>query len=369
MINCSMAKKIVICGNYGATNLGDEAILDGILKLVKLADSKNEVTVLAPDYRTAESVHKVKALPILPCGLKSFIKGLFGGTIWKTIDAIRKCDLFILGGGGLFTDEKLMAIIIWSMQAKFAQIFKKPVFCLGQSVGPLSTSFGKIKTAEVFKKSFKITVRDNMSADLLEGFGIDQVNVLADPAFCLDLELSAAASAEKYIVMSLREWQNVSPEQYAKFIIDVWKKYQLKTVLVPFQIATDNDLNILNKVYEEVKNDCNEPIVELFEYDLDYIKTVELIAKSTAVVGMRLHSLIFATICHKPFLALNYSTKVRGLIEDLGMGEYVLRLNEDAEKMMTYFEALMSNYEKIQNGLTEAHLRMRKRAEDHAQMI
>jgi polysaccharide pyruvyl transferase WcaK-like protein len=31
-------KKVLICGNYGATNIGDEAILDGIILLVRLAD-------------------------------------------------------------------------------------------------------------------------------------------------------------------------------------------------------------------------------------------------------------------------------------------------------------------------------------------
>ena len=364
-----MGKKIIICGNYGATNLGDEAILDGILKLVKNADVSNDVTILAPNPRTVTSVHKVKALPILPCGIKSFINGIFSGSIWKTIDAIRKCDLFILGGGGLFTDEKMMAIIIWSMQAQFANIFKKPVFCLAQSIGPLDTTFGKLKTASVFKKSSTITVRDNMSADLLERLGVDKLKVLADPAFCLELDLPVVEAVEKYIVMSLREWPNVSPDQYADFILNIWQKYKLKTVLVPFQIAPENDLNILNQVLEIVKNKTQDEIAEIFEYDLDYMKIIQLIARSTAVVGMRLHSLIFATIVHKPFLALSYSLKVRGLVEDLGMGEYVLSLNDGLEAMNVRFESLMNNYEKLENSLVEAYLRMKKKAEDHIEMI
>lgn len=428
--------KVVICGNYGATNLGDEAILDGILRLVRASAPQAEITVLSANPQAtaaghngesafdAEAVaddgvmgaddHAIKTLPVLPAGFRSFFRGIFSGSLFKTIDAIRKCDAFILGGGGLFTDEKPMAIVIWSLQANFAALFKKPIFCLGQSVGPLNTSFGRRVTRRVFARSKAITVRDFASWKLLQELGIGWAHQLADPAFALHVDVPLLHEeevvpgsivhdgAEKYIVMSLRPWHvkvkglngaktetDFLYKNCAQFINWLWQEYGFRTILVPFQIEGDNDLDILNKIFEHVKVPVDHVVgaasfenhahivdaptekpAEIFEYSADPKKIIELIAKSQAVVGMRLHSLIFSTITCRPFLAIAYSEKVNHFVEDLNLEDFVIPWQQlSAATLEKRFQLLMKDREKIETALTEANLLMREKAREHERLL
>lgn len=364
--------RIVICGNYGATNLGDEAILDGILSLVRRSIPNADITVLGANPAETADLHGVKSLFLLPAGARSLWRGVSGGTIWRTLDAIRKADLFILGGGGLFTDEKFMAVLIWSLQARIARLFKVPIFCLGQSVGPLRTFFGRMMTAGVFKHSAEITVRDEASRDLLVRLGIDDALVLADPAFVLAAPEPLPERTEPYVVLSVRPWKIMGGESFrdkllcqvlAKFVDRLWMENGLKTIMVPFQVMVDNDANELERIYDLLED---KKAAEIFSYSSDYKKVMELIARSTAVVGMRLHSLIFASICHTPFLALSYSEKVRSFCAQVGMEDFILGLDEvDLAALMVRFERILSERDALVLRLDNRVLHLRAMALEH----
>jgi len=367
--------RIVICGNYGATNLGDEAILDGILSMVRRALPAAEIVVLSANPTETADLYGVKSVFLLPAGVRSFWRGFVGGrrgSILATLDAIRSADLFILGGGGLFTDEKFMAILIWSLQARFARFFKVPIFCFGQSVGPLRTFFGRWMTARVFKSAAAITVRDESSRDLLMRLGVDDAVVLADPALVLPDPEPLPESNESYIVLSVRPWKkHLVKEDFheglAKFIDWLWREKGLKTVMVPFQIMVDNDVNELNCVYDLLGN---KNAAEISAYGSDYRETMELMARATAVVGMRLHSLIFASLCSTPFLALSYSEKVRGFCGQMQMEEFVLDLKEvNFDVMKERFERILSERDKLILVLEDRTLHLRAKALEHEEIL
>jgi polysaccharide pyruvyl transferase CsaB len=366
-------QNIVICGNYGASNLGDEAILDGILALVKKATPAN-ITVMSHNPEETAQAHQtnfadenqLKTVHLLPAGFRSFWRALTKKGLLETLRAIKNCDIFILGGGGLFTDERPLAILIWSIQAAAARFFNKPIFCLGQSVGPLMTFFGRHMTKVVFKKAKVITVRDASSAIVLQKLGIHNAHVLTDPAFFLDVEfegpdasgltqttsMSLSAKRENYVVLSVRPWSSHDEsklKKLAKFIDWLYQKKGLRTVLVPFQFVLDNDVKPLEEIYNSV---LNKNAVEIFEFTSDYREVLKLMAKAKAVVGMRLHSLIFATLTETPFLALAYSQKVVSFVHSLQKEEYLLKWSHfEAEDLQDNFEKLLDNYELIQKNL------------------
>lgn len=58
-------------------------------------------------------------------------------------------------------------------------------------------------------------------------------------------------------------------------------------------------------------------------FESDYHKILEILNEAQAVIGMRLHSLIFATLTHTPFLALSYSQKVDAFVKSLEMDRYL----------------------------------------------
>ena len=363
--------KLAICGNYGATNLGDEAVLFGILNLVRSVEPQADITVLSANPSATREFHDVKSEYLLPAGPRSFVRGFLHGHMMKTFKILQDCDAFIIGGGGLFTDEKIMAIIIWSLQAGFASVLKKPMFCLGQSVGPLNTFFGRHMTKNVFKKARALTVRDSRSQETLHGIGISTPEILADPAFAIHFEESFDAEREDFVVFSLRPWRTKYPEimyKYLAHFIDwLWLEFRLKSVLVPFSLAPEDDTAILNNIFVHVKE---KGAAEVFEYTGDYRKIIQLMTRAKAVIGMRLHSLIFAAMTQTPFLALSYSDKVAGLTKELEMSDYLLNWdNFDFNDLKALFRRLTLSYEKISLRLGEKNILLRAKAREHEPLL
>ncbi len=311
------SKKIVLCGNYGIGNLGDEAIGRGLIRLVNSAWPSAQITMLSAQKSPQKMEQNVKLCLPIPAGWRSCWKSLMTGEILRTLRAIWQADLFILGGGGLFTDENPRAIWIWFWQAFGAYLLGKKLVFLGQSVGPIKTKWAKFLTAWIFKKAQLVSVRDTSSQHLLHQMGVNKVLVNSDAALALSYEIPSYFNQEDYIVLSLRPWPGKNIDQLLGELVDwLWQDLGLKTIAIPFQILQENDLERF--AHLKAKN------LEVNITDSDLPKTLEIIAKAKLLVGMRLHALIFATITKTPFVAFSYSQKVRNMTEELGMSEFCL---------------------------------------------
>lgn len=362
---------IVVCGNYGATNVGDEAILEGILLLIRRSLDGADITALSADPEGTAAVHGVKSLPLVPAGVRSFLHGISSGSLWKTLKVIKKADLFILGGGGLFTDEKLRAVFIWALQTRVAAWYKTPIFSLGQSVGPLKSFLGRRFAGKAFQRAQIVTVRDQASSDLVKRLGVDDVHALADPVFALDSTAPASHSAEPYVVLSVRPWISGDATrihgELAAFIDWLWREHKLKTLLVPFQVSHDNDVHELSSLAAMVKD---SQAVEIVDYTADYHRIVELMTRSTAVIGMRLHSLIFSSLAHTPFIALSYSQKVDNFVRQIHMDEFLLDWSTlTAEALQQRFNSLLQQQEQLTAHLDEQVMIQRSHALKNEELL
>ncbi len=363
---------IVICGNYGATNIGDEAILDGILAMVREARPDATITVMGANPAETAHLHEVLSVPLLPSGVRSFFRAVFKKGFVRTARAIKNCDLFILGGGGLFNDEKPRAILIWALQAFFALALKKPLFCLGQSIGPLRRALARHIVRKIFVKAKLISVRDKSSKQILEALDprIADVHVLADPVFALNTSLEPA-SHENFVVFSIRPWKQKNHKHQlkilARFIDWIYETYQYRILLVPFQVLNDNDFDEFDTLRDFLKY---PQAVQNHEYSPDYKKTWQLISRARATVGMRLHSLIFSTMTKTPFLALSYSEKVDSFVREMGLQNYLVDWKKfDFEMLQNKFMAVLANRANIQAELAEKKAAFRNLAEENVDLL
>ncbi|MBD3328705.1 hypothetical protein GF340_05405 [Candidatus Peregrinibacteria bacterium] len=363
-----MEMKITICGNYGATNIGDEMILEGILNILKPLNA--DITVLSNDPIKTEKEHNVKSAHLVPSGLRSFVKGIFSGSIWSTFSEIAKCDVFILGGGGLLTDEKPFAIIIWSIQAAVARFYKKPVFCFAQSIGPLKTLFGKFMTKRILVKSKIITVRDYGSYELINKMGVKHALTLADPAFALDL-YDGDNRDDDYVLFTIRPWIKGDTDKiYAdlKILVDfIWTTYGLKSVFVPFQAYKDDDRKEMDKLKSIMVADSH---VTFLKYSHDIKDIFQVFHMAKFVVGMRLHSLIMSALAGKPMIALSYSNKVKDFMHTIDMNNYVIEFDQfNAEAGQNKVTRLMDEYSHLQKIISEKVDYMHMKANEHLDLI
>ncbi|MDA1061015.1 MAG: polysaccharide pyruvyl transferase family protein [bacterium] len=350
--------KIVVCGNYGAGNLGDEMILGGLLETLKSIDPNAEITVLSGKPSETSKIHKVKSVEKFPAGIRSF----FTNTS-KTKEALKECDYFILGGGGLFGSLTFNANFIWGMQAFRAYLYKKPVLMLGQSIGKLKGLTRKLIVKRIFKKSELIVVRDPESKSRLRSLGIKKnISVAPDFAFCSKAKV--LDTTEKKAVIALRQMDYISllfKKQIANFL-DELVEFGWKVKLVDFQKGELQD----SKLNEDVISMMVRP--QKVKHIKSQNKILEEFSRANFVLGMRLHSIIGAIKNETPFIAINYAPKVEAFLNYTELSQYLVNMEEaDSDDMMKMFKGIIKNRDSYKTKMKQfnkkaekAHVEIRK---------
>lgn len=299
-------RSILIVGNYGAGNLGDDAILGGIVTELHNLGYKGEIQVTHGGVQSSSEIYKgLKKVPFIPVGLRSRFKKS-RREAWA---AVKRADCIILGGGGLFMDEESWkAPIIWAAQAKACWKLEKPYLCFGQSIGPLKHFWSRRLTKQVFKRAKAVHVRDEDSAKLLKGWGIE-ASVGTDPAFSWLLQEKRKIPRKPVLLVSLRSWPGFSDFSPLVKEIQVFAK---RKNLKPILLSTDLREKKLESPWE-----WYQPNSALAAF--------EAIAKAEIAVTMRLHAGIFALASGTPLIALSYSKKVQNLFTKLDIkGSFAL---------------------------------------------
>jgi polysaccharide pyruvyl transferase CsaB len=306
---------IGISGSYGGMNLGDEAILDGILTQLRQTLAA-EITVFSRNPEDTLTRHKVeRAVPVRNLTRKEVsreIKGL---------------DLLILGGGGILYDRDAETYL---REVFLAHEFGVPVAVYAVSAGPLTDSRARNAVREALNQVAVITVRDRQGYRLLEDVGVErEIHLTADPAllvrpepFPLEALESEGVEFERHLVgFSVREpgpaAPDLDPEHYyallantADFMVN---RLDADVVFVPME-RTD-----VQHSHGVVAHMHNSERAEILRRKYSAPQTLGLLGRFEFAVGMRLHFLIFAALQGTPFVALPYASKVVGFLDDLEM--------------------------------------------------
>ncbi|MFA5855077.1 MAG: polysaccharide pyruvyl transferase family protein [Candidatus Gracilibacteria bacterium] len=331
---------ILIVGNYGAGNLGDDSILGGILEDLKAIGFAGKISVTFGGVHSSTDIYKgLNKVPFVPAGLRSRF-GRGGATRRdEAMRAIRDADLIILGGGGLFTDEEsFFAPLIWYKQASAFVRAHKPYICYGQSVGALKSWWNRYLTKLVFSRALAVHVRDHESAKLLEKLGIEgkKVTVGIDPAISYFKEISKEISEENaracpalavaeagkgvgekaakksdILLLSLRLWPKFSEKEWNLHVQtakNIAEEQNLKPVLLGMDTKNEKEISLLRDVARKNDFEVFEPVSARSAY--------EGIAKAKMLIGMRLHSIIMATCAGTSYVAIPYSPKVEGFLKN-----------------------------------------------------
>lgn len=337
--------KIVICGNYGAENLGDELILEGLLETLRSVSPDAEITVMSGNPKETKWLYKprygIEAVAKFPSGIRSFLKSIFPNSLTK--EAVDNCDYFILGGGGLFNNLNWHASIIWAMQARQALRKNKSIIIYGQSIGPLS-NMGEFFVRRIFSKASFIGVRDEDSAALLKSLGITkEIIVTPDLAFRVPVSAPKPAPvlATPTVIISLRQLHGMkekSIEEFVKFCNWLIEERKCRLKFMEFQQGSEGDRNLHQKVISQINQ--RDKVINI-NPAIDPEALFNHFQKASFVFAMRMHAIICAMKTCKPFLAISYSKKIDSLIKDSDLGEYIISHSEISfEKLKEHFISL-----------------------------
>jgi polysaccharide pyruvyl transferase CsaB len=312
-----MPFKVGIAGSYGGLNMGDEAILEGILQELRRSVPV-EFTIFSRDPADTTARHDVdRALPVRDLSRD------------EVRPEIERLDLLIIGGGGILFDTEAE---LYLREAHLAHELGVPVAIYAVSAGPLEAAEARASVREALDRAAIVSVRDRQSRHLLEQIGLRrEIVVTADPALLLSprplepgtLEREGLVGDRPLIGVSVRERGPAAPDideaSYHQLLADAADfmvyRYDADLVFVPMERRVF-DVQQSHAVLAKMAR-ADQATVLKGEYGPGEL--LAIIDRLDFAIGMRLHFLMFAAVQHVPFVALPYSGKVTGFLEDLDM--------------------------------------------------
>lgn len=321
MSSGSGGKSIVLSGYYGFDNVGDEAVLAGLIKAFRElpGGSMDELRITALSADPASSVQEQGS-------------GIFAADrrqAGAVLRAIAGCDLFASGGGSLLQDvTSAHSIFYYLGVVKAAQLIGKKTIMIAQGIGPLHLARSRKLTASVARRCNAITVRDAASAELLREIGgtIVPPIVTADPALLLGQP--SPDHARNGIAVSLRDWPAAGPEL----------AWQVAHAL-PAGITTISSMRMSASdaaIHQQFAQQARSVISDL-EFDQRVLERsgralldglIGYASQAELVIGMRLHALILAAACGVPAVALSYDPKIDAFMRESGQEDAVFNIKD-----------------------------------------
>ncbi len=353
-------KRILLGGYFGFGNVGDEAILCATVQGLRARLDDIEICVLSAGPAETAQAYNVEA-----------------ADRWRLRDVwreMRRADLFVLGSGSLIQDvTSRLSPAYYLGLLSLARLSGTPYVAHAQGVGPLRSGPYRRWTRRALRRARSVTARDAISARTLREIGVahPQVQVVADPAFCLAPEHAALADAllevadlgreRPLLGAALRPFHGSerTPQVVAEALLQLARERGGAVAVLPF--LRPGDLEPASEVYARLA-EAGCPAKVVGADPTSPAAWAALIARLDLLVGMRLHALIFAVAQQTPAVALSYDPKVDAIAADASMPMLPAGLATSDELLAVCREALTSA-DATASARAEAAQRLRQRAE------
>ncbi|WP_041285020.1 polysaccharide pyruvyl transferase CsaB [Desulfoscipio gibsoniae] len=333
--------RVVISGYYGFSNLGDEAVLYSILRVLRHSVPELEVTVLSNEPRNTARDYGVHAVD--------------RWNMREVAGAVRRADLLISGGGSLLQDVTgLQSLMYYLGVIWLARFFRRPVMYYAQGIGPVTTKAGRRLVGLTTQRVQAVTVRDAESLQDLQAMGVRRpVEVTADPVLGLrpgDIDLSVGAEILRrhdiqvgsgVVGVSVRPLPGppIWEMELAK-ACDRLARAGRTIVFLPMQSPAD--LVASREVAAAMRESRT-----IISTKLSVPQMISLVGNLDLLVGMRLHALIFAAVCGVPPVGIAYDPKVERFLSRLGLAPAGKPAEIESQALAQQAETYLSNKEQL----------------------
>ena len=351
--------RVGISGSYGGLNLGDEAILKGIVKELRRA-LPVEITVFSRDAEDTRQRHDVeRVVPVRRLSRD------------EVLPEIQRLDLLILGGGGILFDGEAQ---IFLREVMLAHENRVPVMVYAVGAGPLRDPAAQRLVQDGLTRAAVVTVRERDARKILEEIGLTRdIVVTADPALLLEpaplaedaLKREGLDSGRQLVGVSVREpgaaAPDISEQAYHKLLADVADfmvdRYDADVVFVPMEPRMVD----VQHAHAVVARMLRAQRATVLKGDYTSEQLLGLMQHFAFAVGMRLHFLIFASLQNVPFVALPYAPKVAGFLDDLKIETPPLA-QVSAGRLIAYVDHAWDRRRLLQGRIARALPALRARA-------
>jgi len=335
--------KILISGYYGFNNIGDESILRTVIDNLREKLPDTDITVLSQDPAQTSEKYGVKAARRM--------------SLWDILRCVWRCDLLLSGGGSLLQDATSgRSILYYLFILRLAQLLGKKTFIYSQGIGPISTPRNRRLTARTLRRTSGIVVRDAKSRDLLLEIGVPErlIHVTADPVIrvkkpdpALGLEILRREGCPRREGTMTVGWAVKARRPDPVFFQEVQKcihwlreEYGADSVLIPF--FHDEDLTVCEAIAARMDGQAGCLRQKYLSEE-----TLSIIGCMDVLVGVRLHSLIYAAVMGVPMIGVSYDPKVDSFLSSIDRPTLCDVKDFTCEKFQAAFRETLAGREAI----------------------
>ena len=352
---------ILISGYYGFDNIGDESILRTLITSLREKIPDCRLTVLSHDPASTREKYGVEAVDrMAPLAI---------------LRAVKRCDMLISGGGSLLQDVTSNRSIRYYLAIiRLAKFFGKKVFIYSQGIGPIDRAENRRATAKALRKADGIVVRDEKSAVLLEEIGIEheKVVITADPVIRMkkpdknvgaEILTRVGVDGGKLTVgwaIRERHIDSAFVREVSESIRYLKENYDAESVLIPFHY--EEDRTVCAEIAQRTGAKC---LTEKYLSE----DMLSIIGNMDVLVGVRLHSLIYAAIMGVPLIGVSYDPKCTAFLNSVGLDRLCTREAFTAEKFEEEFARVRQSGAQQTATVSEKMEELRKKLDTNEEMI
>lgn len=374
-------KNIIISHVYSSDNKGDAALVSVLIDDLKRKFKGANITILRLEsvkknarfegvsekpsfmHYVANKYHN----PLVKLGYAFYMMG--STLLWATwyrrtgrqlylpahLQEIAKlyqqADLIVPVGGGYIRSRKglmmRLNIPLLLHPLLFGYLLGKPTVLYSQSVGPFQNKLEEIMVAYVLKRMNLILLREDTSVALLMSLGVaTNISRAIDSGFLLrsaekiDIRRSYNIPEGGLLVgVTVRSWlkgeaQTAYEEAVASSLDNLIETTNAHVVFIPQVTATkgDDDRLVSSKVRGFMRH---KQAARLVEDTPDHHRIKSLYDNLDILLGTRFHSVIFSLTSYVPVLAIEYEHKTSGIMRDLKLEKWVIKIEEATGKNLT----------------------------------
>lgn len=367
---------ILVINIHSSQNAGDLALLEGALAQLQAAFTQPGF-ILSANW-PQEAYFQQQPWPVVPspwvcagvrpgqpiwrqilAALWGWLAGLLEARLglrlgrgrWRRLlDAYRQADLVVGVGGNQFysTGRYGWPFPVTALSIELAHLFKKPFYCLPQTLGPLKRAWERRLVGRLYGRARRVQLRDALSLRLAAEIGLPPARVSYTPDLAFDYP--AASPQEAQAILSRYGFQPGQPalgvtilaemgrtlapgqiEQYYQTMAEVLARLIREEHLpVYFFIQVtgptplENDRLGVEKVLARLGGAA--ALARVIDAPLSPAQLKACYGCMQLFLATRLHSGIFALGAGVPSLFVGYLSKTRGVLEQLGLADWCLEI-------------------------------------------